>query len=54
VAFVIGMMLANIPEGLPALLVIALGLAGKRMASRGCLPLNLSAVHSIGKRSTAF
>ena len=49
VTFVIGMLIANIPNLVPFLVTVALVHTGKRIASRGCLPMNLNASHALGE-----
>lgn len=51
VVFVIGIIVANVPEGLLATVTVCLTLTAKRMASRQCLVKNLEAVETLGSTS---
>ncbi len=46
--FLIGVVVANVPEGLIACVTVALALTAKRMAKKNCLVKNLEAVESLG------
>merc|ERR1711910_236465 len=52
VIFLIGIMVANVPEGLLATVTVCLTLTAKRMASKNCLVKNLEAVETLGSTST--
>ncbi|KAL3101947.1 hypothetical protein niasHS_003356 [Heterodera schachtii] len=52
VIFLIGIIVANVPEGILATVTVCLSLAAKRMASRNCLVKNLEAVETLGATST--
>uniref|UniRef100_A0A914HYI3 Na(+)/K(+)-exchanging ATPase n=1 Tax=Globodera rostochiensis TaxID=31243 RepID=A0A914HYI3_GLORO len=52
VIFMIGIIVANVPEGILATVTVCLSLAAKRMASRNCLVKNLEAVETLGSTST--
>ncbi|MBN3275311.1 AT1A1 ATPase, partial [Polyodon spathula] len=52
VIFLIGIIVANVPEGLLATVTVCLTLTAKRMASRNCLVKNLEAVETLGSTST--
>ncbi|CAG2055170.1 unnamed protein product [Timema podura] len=52
VLFLIGIIVANVPEGLLATVTVCLSLAAKRMASKNCLVKNLEAVETLGSTST--
>ena len=47
--FVIGIIVANVPEGLLITVTIQLTLTAKRMASKQCLVKNLEGVETLGK-----
>jgi len=49
--FLIGIIVANVPEGLLATVTVCLTLTAKRMASRQCLVRNLEAVETLGSTS---
>ena len=49
--YLIGLMVAHIPQGLLTTLTVSLSLTGKRMARRNCLVKNLQAVESLGSVS---
>lgn len=51
VIFLIGIIVANVPEGLLATVTVCLTLTAKRMASRQCLVKNLEAVETLGSTS---
>lgn len=48
----LGIIVANVPEGLLATVTVALTLTAKRMASKNCLIKNLEAVETLGSTST--
>merc|ERR1712038_124796 len=52
VIFLIGIIVANVPEGLLASVPVCLTLTAKRMASKNCLVKNLEAVETLGSTST--
>merc|ERR1712121_365495 len=52
VIFLIGIIVANVPEGLLATVTGCLTLTAKRMASKNCLVKNLEAVETLGSTST--
>merc|ERR1719187_2255170 len=51
VIFLIGIIAANVPEGLLATVTVCLTLTAKRMASKNCLVKNLEAVETLGSTS---
>lgn len=51
VLFLIGIIVANVPEGLLVTVTISLTLTAKRMASENCLVKNLEAVETLGSTS---
>lgn len=51
VVFLIGVIVANVPEGLLATVTVCLTLTAKRMAGRQCLVKNLEAVETLGSTS---
>lgn len=51
VIFLIGIIVANVPEGLLATVTVCLTLTAKRMAARQCLVKNLEAVETLGSTS---
>merc|ERR1719427_37230 len=52
VIFLIGIIVANVPEGLLTTVTVCLTLTAKRMASKNCLVKNLEAVETLGSTST--
>ncbi|XP_036614136.1 sodium/potassium-transporting ATPase subunit alpha-2-like isoform X1 [Trichosurus vulpecula] len=52
VIFLIGIIVANVPEGLLATVTVSLTLTAKRMARKNCLVKNLEAVETLGSTST--
>ncbi|XP_004688432.1 PREDICTED: sodium/potassium-transporting ATPase subunit alpha-4 isoform X3 [Condylura cristata] len=52
VIFLIGIIVANVPEGLLATVTVSLTLTAKRMAHKNCLVKNLEAVETLGSTST--
>ncbi|XP_015599395.1 sodium/potassium-transporting ATPase subunit alpha [Cephus cinctus] len=48
VVFLIGIIVANVPEGLIATVTVSLTLTAKRMASKSCLVKNLEAIETLG------
>jgi sodium/potassium-transporting ATPase subunit alpha len=52
VVFLIGIIVANVPEGLLATVTVCLTLTAKRMAKKNCLVKNLEAVETLGSTST--
>merc|ERR1711970_219368 len=52
VIFLIGIIVANVPEGLLATVTVCLTLTAKRMVSKNCLVKNLEAVETLGSTST--
>merc|ERR1712110_794260 len=51
VVFLIGIIVANVPEGLLATVTVCLTLTAKRMAKKNCLVKNLEAVETLGSTS---
>jgi len=51
VIFLIGIIVANVPEGLLATVTVCLTLTAKRMADKSCLVKNLEAVETLGSTS---
>ena len=52
VIFLIGIIVANVPEGLLCTVTVCLTLTAKRMAKKNCLIKNLEAVETLGSTST--
>ncbi|XP_025081667.1 sodium/potassium-transporting ATPase subunit alpha-B-like isoform X2 [Pomacea canaliculata] len=52
VIFLIGIIVANVPEGLLATVTVCLTLTAKRMARKNCLVKNLESVETLGSTST--
>uniref|UniRef100_A0A8C2TAD6 Sodium/potassium-transporting ATPase subunit alpha n=1 Tax=Coturnix japonica TaxID=93934 RepID=A0A8C2TAD6_COTJA len=52
IIFLIGIIVANVPEGLLATVTVSLSLTAKRMARKNCLVKNLEAVETLGSTST--
>lgn len=52
VIFFIGVIVANVPEGLLPTVTVCLTLTAKRMAAKNCLVKNLQAVETLGSTST--
>lgn len=50
--FLIGIIVANVPEGLLATVTVCLTLTAKRMAKKNCLVKHLEAVETLGSTST--
>ena len=50
--FLVGIMVANVPEGLLATVTVCLTLTAKRMAAKSCVVKNLEAVETLGSTST--
>ncbi|XP_063711553.1 sodium/potassium-transporting ATPase subunit alpha-3-like [Symsagittifera roscoffensis] len=51
VVFVVGIIVANVPEGLLATVTVCLTLTAKNMAKKNCLVKNLEAVETLGSTS---
>nr|XP_018906490.1 PREDICTED: sodium/potassium-transporting ATPase subunit alpha-like [Bemisia tabaci] len=52
VIFLIGIIVANVPEGLLATVTVCLSLTAKKMASKNCVVKHLEAVETLGSTST--
>eukprot|EP00039_Didymoeca_costata_P005511 m.82101 g.82101 ORF g.82101 m.82101 type:complete len:330 (-) comp12853_c0_seq2:621-1610(-) len=52
VVFLIGIIVANVPEGLLATVTVSLTLTAQKMAKKKCLVKNLEAVETLGSTST--
>ena len=52
IIFLIGIIVANVPEGLLPTVTVCLTLTAKRMAKKNCLVKNLEAVETLGSTST--
>ncbi|GMT29389.1 hypothetical protein PFISCL1PPCAC_20685 [Pristionchus fissidentatus] len=52
IVFLIGIIVANVPEGLIATVTVSLTLTAMRMAAKNCLVKNLEAVETLGSTST--
>ncbi|XP_033353676.1 sodium/potassium-transporting ATPase subunit alpha-like [Bombus vosnesenskii] len=48
IAFLIGIIVANVPEGLAATMTVSLTLTANRMASKNCLVKHLEAIETLG------
>lgn len=48
VIFLIGIIVANVPEGIIATVTLSLTLTAKKMASKNCLVRNLEAIEALG------
>jgi sodium/potassium-transporting ATPase subunit alpha len=51
IVFAIGILIANVPEGLLATMTVALALSAKRMAKKMVLVKNLESVETLGSVS---
>uniref|UniRef100_T1J6N4 Sodium/potassium-transporting ATPase subunit alpha n=1 Tax=Strigamia maritima TaxID=126957 RepID=T1J6N4_STRMM len=51
IIFIIGVIVANVPEGLLPTVFVSLSLAAKRMAKKNCVVKNLEAVETLGSTS---
>jgi sodium/potassium-transporting ATPase subunit alpha len=51
ILFLIGVIVANVPEGLLAVVTISLSLSAKRLSSRNCIVKNLETVETLGATS---
>ena len=51
ILFFIGVIVANVPEGLMAVITISLSLSASRLSKRNCIIKNLEAVETIGATS---
>lgn len=52
VIFLIGIIVANVPEGLLATMTVSLTLTAKKMAAKNCMVKHLEAVETLGSTST--
>jgi len=52
VIFLIGIIVANVPEGLLATVTVSLTLTAKKMAAKNCMVKHLEAVETLGSTST--
>ncbi len=52
VIFLIGIIVANVPEGLLTTVTVSLTLSAKRLSSKNCLVKNLEAIETLGSTST--
>lgn len=48
ILFLVGIIVANVPEGLIATMTVSLTLTAKRMASKNCLVKHLEAIETLG------
>lgn len=51
IVFAIGIIVANVPEGLLATMTVALALSAKRMATKMVLVKNLESIETLGSTS---
>ena len=51
ILFMIGIIVSVVPEGMLALITIALSVSARRMSSKNCLVRNLEAVETLGATS---
>lgn len=51
ILFLIGVIVANVPEGLLAIVTVALSISAKRLSTRHCVIKNLEAVEALGSTS---
>lgn len=51
ILFLIGVVVANVPEGLLAIVTIGLSISAKRLSTRNCIVKNLEAVETMGSTS---
>ena len=51
IVFMIGLIIANVPEGLYVTITVCMALAAKRMAARSVLVKNLQSVETLGSTS---
>jgi sodium/potassium-transporting ATPase subunit alpha len=54
VFFLIGIIVANVPEGLLVTVTVSLALTAKKMAAKNCLVKHLEAVETLGSTSTIW
>ncbi len=54
VIFLIGIIVANVPEGLLATMTVSLTLTAKKMAAKNCMVKHLEAVETLGSTSTIW